>query len=169
MRHYYHALLICMILALTACVSSSSIKPSRSRPSTPIPLSGLKAEGAGREILMMALGLLDINYRFGGNNPEAGLDCSGMVSYIYRHALGVALPRNAAQIARLARPITPERLQVGDLVFFNTLNRAFSHMGIYIGKGQFVHAPRTRSTIRVERLDNPYFASRFEGARTLFD
>lgn len=139
------------------------------RDATTTKLSSIKAAGAGREILMVALGLLDLNYRFGGKNPEAGLDCSGMVSYIYQHAVGVTLPHNAKQIARLARPIPAERLQVGDLVFFNTLNKTFSHMGIYIGEGKFVHAPRSNSSIRVDRLDNRYFASRFDGARTLFE
>lgn len=154
---------------ITACSSSSSLQPKSPRvPSRP-ELSSLNADGAGREILMMVMGLLDIDYRFGGKHPEAGLDCSGMVSYIYRHAVGLALPSNAAQIARLARPVGTERLRVGDLVFFNTMNRTYSHIGIYIGKGKFAHAPRTNSKIRVDRMDNPYFASRFDGARTLFD
>ncbi|WP_239688558.1 C40 family peptidase [Aquitalea magnusonii] len=91
-----------------------------------------------------------------------------MVSYIYQNAVGVKLPHNAAQIASLARPVSNSQMQVGDLVFFNTMNRSFSHMGIYIGDNKFVHAPRTNSAIRVDRLDNSYFAARYEGARTLF-
>ena len=111
------------------------------RPSGDVSLSGLKADGAGREILMYTLGLLDLDYKFGGANPEAGLDCSGMVSYIYQNAVGVKLPHNAAQIANVARPIPDSRMRVGDLVFFNTMNRPFSHMGIFIGDAKFVHAP----------------------------
>ncbi|WP_024303165.1 C40 family peptidase [Pseudogulbenkiania sp. MAI-1] len=160
-----------LALSLAGCSSAPPRKPSsaKPRPATSPALTGLTADGAGREILMYTLGLLDLDYRFGGNNPEAGLDCSGMVSYIYQNAVGVKLPHNAAQIASVARPIETSRMQVGDLVFFNTMNRPFSHMGIYIGDGKFVHAPRSNSTIRVERLDNRYFAARFEGARTLFD
>ncbi|EEG08801.1 C40 family peptidase [Pseudogulbenkiania ferrooxidans] len=166
------ALIVAVVAAaLAACSSAPPRKTAGSRPRPPASptLSGLTADGAGREILMYTLGLLDLDYRFGGSNPEAGLDCSGLVSYIYQNAVGVKLPHNAAQIASVARPIEAGRMQVGDLVFFNTMNRPFSHMGIYIGDGKFVHAPRSNSTIRVERLDNRYFAARFEGARTLFD
>jgi cell wall-associated NlpC family hydrolase len=159
-----------LILALlVACSSAPPRVASRShKPAAQIRLSNLQADGASREILMYTLSLLDVGYQFGGSNPEAGLDCSGLVSYIYQNAVGLRLPHNAAHIASLARPIPNENLRVGDLVFFNTMNRPFSHMGIYIGDGKFVHAPHTNSTIRVERLDNRYFAAHFDGARTLF-
>ncbi len=158
-------------LALAGCASAPPApkKPAKPASRPGISLAGLQAEGAGREILMYSLSLLDIDYKFGGSNPEAGLDCSGMVAYIYQNAAKVKLPHNAAQIASLARPIDNSRLRVGDLVFFNTLGKPFSHMGIYIGDGKFVHAPRSNSVIRVDRLDNSYFAARYEGARTLFD
>lgn len=165
----------CLALAVLAvllagCASTPPAKkPGKPAPRPGISLSGLKADGAGREILMYTLSLLDIEYKFGGSNPEAGLDCSGMVAYIYQNAARVKLPHNAAQIASLARPVGNSQLRVGDLVFFNTLGRPFSHMGIYIGDGKFVHAPRSNSVIRVDRLDNSYFAARYEGGRTLFD
>lgn len=116
---------------------------------------------------MYALGLLDVNYQFGGNNPEAGLDCSGMVSFVYKNAVGAVLPHNAAQIAGLSRPVPMEQLQAGDLVFFNTLGKSFSHMGIYLGDGRFIHAPSSKGKIRVESLQTPYFSQRFEGGRSL--
>ena len=163
-------------LALLACLLAgcASTPPPAKKPGKPATrpgtsLGSLQADGVGREILMYTLSLLDIDYKFGGSNPEAGLDCSGMVAYIYQNAARVKLPHNAAQIAGLARPISNSQLRVGDLVFFNTLGRPFSHMGIYIGDGKFVHAPRSNSVIRVDRLDNSYFAARYEGARTLFD
>ncbi|WP_287881151.1 C40 family peptidase [Aquitalea sp.] len=163
------AMLGTLALWLSACgTPPRKTSQARPRPSQDKTLSALKADGAGREILMYTLGLLDLDYKFGGSNPEAGLDCSGMVSYIYQNAVGVRLPHNAAQIAGLARPVSNSQMQVGDLVFFNTMNRSFSHMGIYIGDNKFVHAPRTNSAIRVDRLDNSYFSARFEGARTLF-
>lgn len=120
-----------------------------------------------QEMVIFALGLLDTGYRFGGRNPEAGLDCSGMVSYIVEQISGQRLPHNAAQIAAQTRPIPVAALQAGDLVFFNTRNQKHSHMGIYMGDGKFVHAPSSRGRVRVERLDSPYFKSRIDGARTL--
>jgi len=166
MRRWISCLLACVLLA--ACSSTPPRTPYRAHNTAKYGLSHLQADGASREILMYTLSLLDVGYQFGGSNPEAGLDCSGLVSYIYQNAVGVKLPHNAARIASLGRPVDANQLRVGDLVFFNTMNRQYSHMGIYIGDGKFVHAPRTNSTIRVDRLDNRYFAARFDGARTLF-
>ncbi len=127
----------------------------------------LAEEAHTQEMVLFALGLLDTGYRFGGRNPEAGLDCSGMVAYVVETISGQRLPHNAARIAESTRPIAPEELQPGDLVFFNTQKRRHSHMGIYIGDGRFVHAPSSRGSVRVERLDNRYFAPRLDGARSL--
>ncbi|MCL6263109.1 C40 family peptidase [Craterilacuibacter sp. RT1T] len=163
-----HLSTLAMLTLLAACSTTPPKKPAP-KPRPGISLAGLQADGAGREVLMVTLGLLGNDYKFGGTNPEAGLDCSGMAGYIYRNALGVELPRTAAQIAEAGRSISMNQLRVGDFVFFNTMNRRYSHMGIFIGDGKFVHAPRTNSQIRVERLDNPWFMSRFDGARTLFN
>ncbi|HNQ75754.1 MAG TPA: C40 family peptidase [Pseudothauera hydrothermalis] len=120
-----------------------------------------------QEIVLYALGLLNTGYRFGGRNPEAGLDCSGMVSYVVEQVSGLRLPHNAAQIAARTRPIALAQLQPGDLVFFNTLGRPHSHMGVYIGDGRFIHAPSSRGRVHIQRLDHPYFAPRIDGARSL--
>ncbi|HRP96590.1 MAG TPA: C40 family peptidase [Rhodocyclaceae bacterium] len=122
---------------------------------------------AAEEIVLYALGLLGTGYRFGGRNPEAGMDCSGMVSYIVEQVSGHRLPHNAARIAQITRPIGMSELQPGDLVFFNTLDRRHSHMGIYLGGRRFVHAPSSRGVIRIENLDNNYFGPRIDGARRL--
>ena len=127
----------------------------------------LEGEHQTQEMVLFALGLLDTGYRFGGRNPNAGLDCSGMVAYIVENISTRQLPHNAAQIADRTRPIDVSELRPGDLVFFNTMKRRHSHMGIYIGDGRFVHAPNSRGRVRVERLDNRYFAKRIDGARTL--
>src|SRR5437879_9076367 len=95
----------------------------------------------GNDIVIYSLGLIDTNYRFGGKNPEAGLDCSGMVSYVYKQAAGLNVVGNAAAIARQGREVPKSELRAGDLVFFNTMNRPFSHVGIYIGDGRFINAP----------------------------
>jgi cell wall-associated NlpC family hydrolase len=115
------------------------------------------------------LALIDTGYLFGGKNPEAGLDCSGMVSYIFEKAIELRLGGSAADLARLGRPVELEGLQSGDLVFFNTRNQHFSHVGIYIGDGRFIHAPSTSGRVRTDSLQNAWFAARFEAARTLFD
>jgi cell wall-associated NlpC family hydrolase len=121
------------------------------------------------DVVIFALGLIDTGYRFGGRNPEAGIDCSGMVSYVFAEAAGVKLSGSAADIARRGRAIGTEELRPGDLVFFNTLNRPRSHVGIYIGDGRFVHSPSTRGKVRIDSLGHAWFASRFEEARTYFD
>lgn len=157
--------------ALLAGCSTTPPVATTSAPARVVAPSGnyfaLDGEHQTQEMVLFALGLLDTGYRFGGRNPEAGLDCSGMVSWIVERISGQRLPHNAAQIAERTRPISVARLQPGDLVFFNTLRRKHSHMGIYIGDGRFVHAPSSRGTVRVDRLDNRYFAPRIDGARTL--
>lgn len=124
---------------------------------------------AGNEIALYALGLIDTGYRFGGKNPEAGLDCSGMVSYIYARAAGLKVEGSAADIARSGRPVARAALRPGDLVFFNTRNRPFSHVGIYLGDARFVHAPSSNGRVRIDALDDRYYAQRFEAARSFFD
>lgn len=117
---------------------------------------------------MTALTLLESRYKYGGTGPNQGFDCSGLVAYVFDNAANQALPHNTAEIARLSRPISKRQLKAGDFVFFNTLNRPFSHMGIYIGNENFINAPSSGGQVRIDSLNNPYFAKRFESARTLF-
>ncbi|WP_288841446.1 C40 family peptidase [uncultured Deefgea sp.] len=157
--------LLCGFLILTGCTST---KPAKNKPAKPIPsLANIQVEGAGREVVMYALGLLETQYQFGGTNPEAGLDCSGLVLLVYKNALGVTLPRTAAAMAAAARPVSQSEMRAGDLVFFKTTDRSFSHVGIYLGDEKFIHAPSSNGRVRIESLKNVYFAPRFEGARTL--
>ena len=123
----------------------------------------------GNEIALYALGLIDTGYRFGGKNPEAGLDCSGMVSYIYNRAAGLKVAGSAADIARKGRPINRRDLRPGDLVFFNTRNAPFSHVGLYIGDERFIHAPSTNGRVRIDHMNARYYAQRFQAARSYFD
>lgn len=127
------------------------------------------ADPRGHEIALFALGLVDTGYRFGGKNPDAGLDCSGMVSYVFENAVGLRVAGSAADIARQGRPVNGEGLRPGDLVFFNTRNKPRSHVGIYIGDGRFIHAPNTNGKVRTDSLTTGWFATRFEEARTYFD
>lgn len=119
------------------------------------------------DLVVNALSFLGVKYRYGGDSARSGFDCSGFVRYVYQETLGTVLPHNAAQQAREGEKIPESQLKPGDLVFFNTLRRAFSHVGIYIGDGQFIHAPRSGQTVRVESLDSPYWAKRFDGARRI--
>jgi cell wall-associated NlpC family hydrolase len=118
-------------------------------------------------VAFFALSLLGQPYTFGGRSFDDGFDCSGLVEHIYKSSATIALTGSAAQMAKATRPITPENLQAGDLVFFNTLGRPFSHVGVYVGKNRFVHAASSKSGVRVDHLDHPYFAARFEGARSV--
>jgi len=140
--------------------------PLENRPPGP---SSLAPSSRAAEVVMFALGMIDTGYRFGGRNPEAGVDCSGMVSYVFAQAAGINLTGSAADIARHGRPVAAADLRPGDLVFFNTLNRPHSHVGIYIGDGRFVHAPSSQGKVRIDALSHVWFASRFEEARTYFD
>jgi cell wall-associated NlpC family hydrolase len=137
-------------------------------PNAPAP-TARPADPRSHDVVMYALGLIDTGYRFGGKNPEAGLDCSGMVSHVFDNAAGVKLTGSAADIARQGRPVNGEGLRPGDLVFFNTRNRPHSHVGIYIGDDRFVHAPNSNGKVRIESLTKSWYATRFEEARTYFD
>lgn len=163
------AIALCAALMLVAGCSSVTVAPPAavSSPAPASPYFALDDSAQTQEMVLFALGLLDTGYRFGGRNPDAGLDCSGMVAYIVEQVSGRRLPHNAAQIAARTRPIRHDALKPGDLVFFNTRQRAHSHMGIYIGDGKFVHAPSSRGVVRIERLDNRYFAPRLDGLRSL--
>lgn len=117
---------------------------------------------------MVAMSLMGSPYRAGGDNPTRGFDCSGLVNYVFDRAASARLPRSADSQAAVSRRIQRHELREGDLVFFNTLGRPNSHVGIYIGDGRFVNAPSSGGRVRIDSLDNPYFAKRFESARTLF-
>lgn len=158
------------LLVLTVVISACSNLPHSGpsdRTSPPPQYFTLADPDAAREIVMMSFSLLDTGYRFGGRNPEAGLDCSGMVSYVVEQVSGRRLPHNAADIAALTRPVAREQLRPGDLVFFNTSSRRYSHMGIYLGDDRFIHAPSSRGRVRLENLSSTYFSRRYDGARTL--
>ena len=116
---------------------------------------------------MRAISLVGTPYRYGGNTPEGGFDCSGLVGYVFRDMLQMQLPRTTRELAALQGPrIAQETLNSGDLVFFAS-NGTVTHVGIYVGEGRFVHAPSTGGTVRLDRLDAPWWKSRYSGARRL--
>jgi cell wall-associated NlpC family hydrolase len=129
------------------------------------PQATLHEPGSG--VVVAAMNYLGVRYTRGGNGFEQGFDCSGFTRHLYAHSLGVNLPRRSDEQARSPGLGTVERaeLQPGDLVFFNTLRRSFSHVGIYIGEGRFIHAPRSGAEVRVEDMRASYWAQRYDGAR----
>ena len=120
-----------------------------------------------QDLAIYALGLIGIDYRYGGETPEAGLDCSGLVRYVFQQVTGVTLPRTSKELSRVGAPVARKDLKPGDLVFFNTRRFAFSHVGIYLGDDRFIHAPRTGSEVEIAQMDNSYWVRHFNGARRL--
>ena len=112
-----------------------------------------------------ALALIGVRYKRGGTSPETGFDCSGFVGHVFREGMGLILPRTSREISKEGQAIRKNELQPGDLVFFNTMRRTFSHVGIYLGEGQFIHSPRTGGKVRIEDMRDSYWAKRYEGAR----
>ena len=145
--------------------------PRRMPQAVPPTQTPLALDPMGREAsVAQAMLLVNTPYRYGGNTPEGGFDCSGLVHYVYGQvaASGARLPRSTAQWAATTRPVEEGLLRRGDLVFFNTTGAPFSHMGIYVGGEQFVHAPSSGGTVRKDSLKSRYFGARYLGGRTVF-
>lgn len=117
------------------------------------------------DLVVSAIGLIGIPYKWGGSSIETGFDCSGFVKALYENSVGLVLPRKASLQAAATKTIAKDDLKPGDLVFFNTMKRSFSHVGIYVGEGRFIHAPRTGASVRMDDMDSSYWAKRFNGAR----
>jgi NlpC/P60 family len=135
----------------------------RTRPSG---LPNFVDHSVGREeVSIEAMSLIGVPYRWAGNTPASGFDCSGLVQYVLGRAADVKLPRTTADMSQNGQAIEPDEIAPGDLVFFNTTGRPHSHVGIYVGKLRFVNAPSTGGTVRLDYLTNPYWAKRFDGIR----
>lgn len=127
--------------------------------------AGLTVRDRTSELVLNAMSFLGVPYRRGGNSVETGFDCSGFVRAIYEQTVGLVLPRKADDQAAVTQVIDRQDLQPGDLVFFNTMRRAFSHVGIYVGEGKFIHSPKPGQQVRVEDMGGSYWHRRFDGAR----
>jgi len=173
MRRLWLPLLIAVLLAACSSApqkvsrgaSSSSENAWRTRPPG---LPDFVDHSIGREeISIQAMALVGIPYRWGGNTPDSGFDCSGLVKYVFVRSASVDLPRTTAEMSTRGETIEPGEVAPGDLVFFNTTGRPHSHVGIYVGKLRFVNAPSTGGTVRLDYLTNPYWAKRFDGIRRM--
>jgi cell wall-associated NlpC family hydrolase len=119
------------------------------------------------EMVFQALASAGVPYRRGGDSPENGFDCSGLVAHVYKEAFGIELPHNALAQSRMGRHVTLSQLEAGDLVFYNTERRPYSHVGIFLGDNRFIHAPRPGAAVRVENMSGAYWVRRFDGARRI--
>ncbi|MBS1186176.1 MAG: hypothetical protein H6R04_194 [Burkholderiaceae bacterium] len=165
-RGKFHQLVASVCIAATLLCGSSPAW-SAEEADSPSALDEMfqRFSNGTSDLVMQAMGFLGINYRFGGNTVESGLDCSGFVRLVFKEAWGSNLPRTSAEISRVGKPIDAKDLQPGDLVFYNTLRRGFSHVGIYLGDNKFIHSPSAGGKVRVESMTMDYWRKRFNGAR----
>ena len=155
-----HLCLALLVWSMSGCGSLPNSTSAHIAPAT---------HEKANDVVMYALGLIETGYRFGGKNPDAGLDCSGMVSHVFKQAAGLPLKGSAADMAKQGRGIERDALRPGDLVFFNTTGTPFSHVGIYIGDQRFVHAPSSGGKVRTDSLAKGWFAARIEATRRYFE
>ncbi len=151
-------ILLALLLALdlASCGGKGTSRPSSS------------AQGSANDVLFRAIGLVGTPYRYGGNTPQGGFDCSGLVGYVYREAAGLSLPRTTQAIAGMsADKVNRKHLRPGDLVFFG--KRKVTHIGIYVGEDRFVHAPSSGGTVRLDHLDTRYWTEHYLYARRVLN
>ncbi|HXA46890.1 MAG TPA: C40 family peptidase [Burkholderiaceae bacterium] len=154
-------------LKIDSIPAAGDAAPAEAETSTFAKLTALTSHAS--QLALQAVSMLGIHYKYGGNNPENGLDCSGLVRYVYKETLDKDLPRTAAEISHVGQHIDPHDLRPGDLVFYNTLRRGFSHVGIYLGDNKFIHSPSAGGQVRIESMDLKYWKKRFNGARRIDD
>ncbi|WP_460764244.1 C40 family peptidase [Lysobacter fragariae] len=157
--------------ALSACGGGGkqAVRSNHPAPHRNWPVVAPDDPDRANAVLMRAISLVGTPYRYGGNTPESGFDCSGLVNYVYRDMLDVKLPRTSRDLAAWQGPkIKPERLAAADLVFFGSKG-SVSHVGIYVGEGRFVHAPSTGGTVRLDYLDGPYWRDHYSGAKRVLN
>jgi cell wall-associated NlpC family hydrolase len=146
---------------------ASAEPPSARERASQAPAVPANVWHGAQDLAIYALGLIGVDYKFGGTSPERGLDCSGLVRYVFQQVTGVTLPRTSQEISRLGQKIPLAGLMPGDLVFFNTRRLQFSHVGIYLGEDRFIHAPRQGGEVEIVTLSKDYWQKHFDGARRL--
>jgi len=159
-------LLTAILLAMSALANAESTTPEIADPAATEASASQPATDKTQELLLYALSLSGTPYKYGGRNVDTGFDCSGFVRYVYGQAAGLRLPITAHAISQVGAQIAKNELKPGDLVFFNTLRRTFSHVGIYIGDNRFIHASSSKTgDVMVSDLNEKYWSKRFDGAR----
>ena len=169
------ALTAAIILPLASCGLFSGKHHPKTKTHTTartvqlVRISNIDRTQGSQELMLHSMGLIGTPYRWVGSSTATGFDCSGMIQFVYKNALDVSLPRTARDMAAASRKIPDNQLKAGDLVFFNTGGSSqYSHVGLYIGNGEFIHAPSSGKTIKTEKLSSPYYAKHYLGAHTFF-
>lgn len=160
----FHTCALLCALWITLPDANAAEQPAEASTTT-TRLQDLTARAS--ELAVQALSMIGIRYKYGGTAPEGGLDCSGLVRYVFKESWGKELPRTSEEMSRLGEKVNTQELQPGDLVFYNTLRRTFSHVGIYLGDNRFIHAPSGGGQVRIESMDLSYWKKRFNGARRI--
>ena len=150
-------LLLLSVLLLGACASTrENVQSHQDYPSATV-----------KEIASYARGLIGTPYKYGGHSPQTGFDCSGFVDYVFRHSAHISLPHDSRKISRHGYPVKWSELREGDLVFYDTNNSAYSHVGIYLGNNRFIHAPSSGGSVRTEDMRDAYWEKHYSGARRI--
>ena len=166
-RHPFVVPLLVLTLALNGC-GRTPTKPDRTPVATVVVPANTNAVDAANAVLFRAMSLVGTPYHFGGNTPNSGFDCSGLVTYIFRDAASVTLPRQSATMGAIpGRELSRRQLQSGDLVFFAG-GRAISHVGVYVGENQFVHAPNSGGTVRLDNINGAWWKDHFVYGKRVF-
>lgn len=168
-RHNPLFLIAFLGATLSGCASQSVRLPEAETEPPAATAPVIHATDAASSVAMQALSYLGTPYRSGGLSPRSGFDCSGLVVYAYREGAGVSLPRDTYDLSHVGEPVAPGALKPGDLVFYNTQRRAYSHVGIYLGEDRFIHAPSSGGAVRVENLRASYWMHRYSGARRVIE
>jgi len=173
-RILFGALLAALVTFALIAASAQAAPPDVSNDRTLTASARSAAAGTAeklwycaQDVAIYALGLIGVEYRFGGETPAGGLDCSGLVRHVFQQVTGVTLPRTSKEMSRVGAKVATGDLQAGDLVFFDTRRFAFSHVGIYLGDNRFVHAPSRGSEVEIAQLSDSYWQKHFNGARRL--
>jgi cell wall-associated NlpC family hydrolase len=164
------ALIALALIVLAGCASPPRMdRTARPADDSAAGLSkrAMRNMGSGRaaELALQALSYIGIPYRYGGSSPDTGFDCSGLVYYVYSRGAGILLPRTTEAMSEIGTPVAMNELETGDLVFFDTLRRPYSHVGIYLGNQRFIHAPTSGGRVELVDLRAQYWHTRFSGAR----
>ncbi len=157
--------MIFLSLLLGGCASQPALVLDAESEPAAASIPAINATDRASSTALQALAYLGTPYRAGGLSPQTGFDCSGLVAHVYREGAGLVLPRNTLDLSRVGQPVQRSALRPGDLVFYNTQRREYSHVGIYLGEDRFIHAPSNGGEVRVENLHAGYWLRRYSGAR----
>ena len=164
---FLYSIVICLSAAGCGSVATHHVAEPADQVARSAETPSAPATPQQAEALMRAIMALDTDYRYGGQSMANGFDCSGLVAYVFKSAWGLDLPHSSRAQSEYGTPVTAGGLRPGDLVFYNTSHRPYSHVGIYLGDGKFIHAPRTGERVRIEDLHKRYWVRRFDGARRI--